>query len=566
MIIFRAISVVGLIAAWVTPIIAADDWSVWTETKTVRLLRDAPPQTQREVHLQAAKNEWESFQIFVRASNGKSAVRVRAGDLKGPGGHVLPARDVRLFREHALELAQGTYRNESFQPGWYPDPLIPDRHPLTGKPLREGRFRAFPFDLPPKQTHGIWIDIHVPPETPAGKYQGVYQMIAQDTEPVSIPVELTVWDFTLPRVAALRTALGSPAARMRSYYRQRAGQGIEPEPSDWEAVERQCAELVSRHRINATPPASLLTLAEQPDGSFRLTDDQLQQLRQFVGEFHVNAIQVPRPTGIARDPVAEQERLRAWLSGWNSVPGALGRPDIVFYTYLRDEPNDEEAYRFVQTWGRAIREAKSVVKVLVVEQTWSQNDDWGDLYGAVDIWCPLFSLFREESARRRQQAGETIWTYTALCQGEPTPWWHIDYPLLHYRVPAWTAWHYRIRGLLYWGGMSFWQAVDDPWTDGATYPRPDQRSGGRVYNGEGTLVYPGRAVGYEGIAPSLRLKTLRDAIEDYDYLALLEERGQSAKAAPIVQRLVQSWFQWEKDPAAYEAARAALAELLERHP
>jgi hypothetical protein len=34
----------------------------------------------------------------------------------------------------------------------------------------------------------------------------------------------------------------------------------------------------------------------------------------------------------------------------------------------------------------------SGVQVLVVEQTWTQNPAWGDLYGAVDIWCPLFSL------------------------------------------------------------------------------------------------------------------------------------------------------------------------------
>ena len=91
---------------------------------------------------------------------------------------------------------------------------------------------------------------------------------------------------------------------------------------------------------------------------------------------------------------------------------------MVFYVYLRDEPNDEEAYKYVQRWGRAVRSAESVVKVMVVEQTWTQNDEWGDLCGAVDIWCPLFSLFKPQSAAKRQALGETIWTYTALCQLE----------------------------------------------------------------------------------------------------------------------------------------------------
>ena len=143
---------------------------------------------------------------------------------------------------------------------------------------------------------------------------------------------------------------------------------------------------------------------------------------------------------------------------WDNAIERLERQEALFYTYLRDEPNTEEQYKFVQNWGHAIHESGTKIKVMVVEQTWNapgawgQKSEWGDLYGAVDIWCPLFSLFREESTAKRQALGETIWTYTALCQRDPTPWWSIDFPLLNYRVPSWISWRYRIRGLLYWGG------------------------------------------------------------------------------------------------------------------
>src|SRR3972149_4828911 len=53
------------------------------------------------------------------------------------------------------------------------------------------------------------------------------------------------------------------------------------------------------------------------------------------------------------------------------------RPQVVFYTYRRDEPNTLEDYRYVQKWGRAVRESKSVVKVLVVEQTWTEPGKGG---------------------------------------------------------------------------------------------------------------------------------------------------------------------------------------------
>ena len=55
---------------------------------------------------------------------------------------------------------------------------------------------------------------------------------------------------------------------------------------------------------------------------------------------------------------------------------------------------------------------------------------------------------------------------------------------------------------------------------------------------------------------------LRDAVEDYDYLARLEQLGKAAEADAIVKPLTASFFQWDKDPAAYETARARLAALL----
>ncbi len=546
-------------AAW-TPPSAEGAWSVWTLSRTERVLRGSPPGKGTDVRLAAARGEVESFQILMRSDKRVRGISLVPDDLIGPGDAAIRAEAAVLYRQHALHITVPTHRNDAFQPGWYPDGLIPFRHPVTGKSLSGARLQAVPFDLPRHETHGFWIDLPVPPDARPGEYRGTYRLSGEGVPAVEVRVTLTVWDFVLPRVSTLQTALGSPAARMRGYYRPRAEQGKETEPVDWEAVEAQCANLLSRHRINATPPSGSLEPVIQPDGSFRIADDQIAAFRAFVDQYHVNAFCVPHPSRAVKDPVAQKDKLHEWLAAWDQAAERLDRP-VLFYTYLRDEPNDAEAYRYVQKWGRAIREANSVVKVLVVEQTWPQKEEWGDLYGAVDIWCPLFSLFKPEPAAERQAAGETIWTYTALCQRDKTPWWHTDFPLLHYRVPAWTAWRYRIRGLLYWGGMSFWKQVDDPWTEPGTL---DRRQDGRgpLFNGEGSLLYPARAVGYEGIAPSLRLKALRDGIEDYEYLAVLERLGLAAPAQEVVLGLTPSWFTWEPNPSAYDAARAELAAMI----
>ena len=157
-----------------------------------------------------------------------------------------------------MEVTVPTYRNKSFRAGWYPDGLIPFRHPVTRKALPAARLRAVPFDLPANQTHGFWVDLHVPPDAKCGTYRGVYRVSAGGKE-AQVPVTLTVWDFSLPRVAAMQTALGSPAGRMRGYYRQRAKAGKEKAPSAWAAVEAQCAEMLPRHRINSSSPATTST-------------------------------------------------------------------------------------------------------------------------------------------------------------------------------------------------------------------------------------------------------------------------------------------------------------------
>lgn len=561
------IQLLTVVGSLLTASPACADWQVWTTTETRHVLRGDLPTGVPAVRLSSARNEWESFQILLRSDAPVGAVRVETGDLRGPGGAVLERRQAQLFRQHQLRLEEGTFRNETFKADWYPDPLVPADHPVSGKKLEGARFRAMPFDLPAGETHGFWVDLHVPASAKPGQYTGTYRVTAAGGRSVAIPVSLTVWDFELPRVATLVTEFGSPAERLRGWYRQRAKDGKEAGPADWDAVEAQCAALLTEHHFNATPPPAALRPVRQPDGSFQIPAAEVQILRAFIDRHQVNALAIPRVSTAVKDPELERDTLRAWLAAFDRLARELDRPQTIFFTYIKDEPNSLADYRYVQKWGRAVREAKSVVQVMVVEQPWTEpgnsgaDSAWGDLYGAVDIWCPLFSLHRPERGAERQALGEKLWTYTALCQGPPTPWWHIDAPLLNYRVPAWMAWRDGMKGLLYWGGMVYWR-VEDPWNEAPYFVGKgvlQQGQKGRRFNGEGSLVYPARAVGYDGIAATVRLKALRDAIEDYEYMSILERAGQRAAADAIVRPLTASFFQWEKDSAAYARARAQLA-------
>lgn len=75
-------------------------------------------------------------------------------------------------------------------------------------------------------------------------------------------------------------------------------------------------------------------------------------------------------------------------------------------------------------------------------------------------------------------------------------------------------------GILYWATDN-WTGVNcNPWVKTETYP---------TGNGDGSLLYPGKD--FKGPVASIRLKMLREGLEDYELLMLLGERLKRVAAA-----------------------------------
>ena len=175
--------------------------------------------------------------------------------------------------------------------------------------------------------------------------------------------------------------------------------------------------------------------------------------------------------------------------------------------------------------------------------------------GSVDIWVPIFFLFNEKDVMARVAAGDEIWSYTALVQRfeqGATPYWQLDFPLLNYRVPVWIGWRYSMKGLLYWSTV-VWDKAIDMWTDPLTFRKR--------YNLEGLLFYPGADAGMEGFLPSMRMKQVRESVEDYEYFRLAAARDKAA-AARVIGGIGRDWKDWDADPAHLYAAREQLARII----
>ncbi len=511
--------------------------TVWVASPWQRVLRDTAPGPSRTVNIQAAANEYEPFRLIIRAgARPLKNVNVTVGPLAS-GRAGISAEHINLFRAYYLHITQPSPGAKN-PAGWYPDALIPFQ-PV--QKISDASFIAAPFTVEPGQNAEVWCDVYVPPGTAPGVYTGTAVVWSNGIQLETVPIKMTVWNFTLPQDIALRSHFGP-------LYREAAElMGLQPDTQSFYAMEHLYHQTLLKHRAVPATPASVWPPWDAQRG---LVDQgESERIQRLVKQEHFNALDVPLRYE------EEPEKCRAYLAAVAAWLRDLGYLEKA-YVYLEDEPNDAGEYEHVRRQGALIRSADSGLARLCTEQTIPSQADWGNLYGAVDIWCPLWGLWDDVTAQQRLAKGEELWSYTALCQGpEATPWWQIDMEPVHFRAPLWISWNLHISGFLYWSSVAYkgHRSLQEVWE------APTYRG---YFWGEGVMLYPGAPAGVDGFVPSIRLKLFREAAEDYEYMALAAAKGKREEADLIVAGVAVSFQQWSHDPAAYEQARARLAKLV----
>lgn len=519
--------------------VRGQDPVIWVASPWQHVLRSTEPGEARSAEISAARNEYETLRVIIRAgAEPLLDVRVSAGNLSGPAGQI-PAKSIELFKAHYIDIFEPSRRSKA-PTGWYPDALIPLDEIATDENTDDENADAptelQPMKVQPGMNQGIWVDVHVPRDTAPGEYSGVINVAAAGESLGSVPVTVQVQPFTLPDEIAMRSNFGRLGNRLAKHL------ALSPQSPEFASAEDQYIDLLLDHRAIPSSLGNIWPKWTPEDG---IDDSNTgERLRMMVEDRHVNSLRVP--LAYRNDP----EKCRTYLRDMADYLRSKGWLDLA-YIYLKDEPNDAQQYETVRQQGELIRQ--SGIKRMCTEQTLTSNPDWGTLYGAVDIWCPLWSLYDEPTAQQRQKLGEEIWTYTALCQGNgKAPFWQIDFAPVQFRAPFWVSWHYRVKGFLYWSSI-YWPPGKNPWT--APHFR-DQ------YWGEGMLLYPGKDIGLNGPVPSIRLKLIREALEDFEYMTLAAELGHQEEVDAIVTGLTRSFEDWSKNPRAYQAARAEIAALI----
>lgn len=516
---------------------------VWEACVTSKVVPEAvPPREERSsIEVFSAKNEYEPFQVVVTPRRELENLRVRIDDLRGPT--TITSASITVRQAETVNVREPT--SPDCAPGEYPDPLVP----LTSVTVPAGRSTA------------LWFTVHVSRDAKAGDYRGQIVMEADGIDSVTLPVRLHVWDFALPEVPHLRSAYGVDYDALCRWHGARTRED-----------KRRIAELINRnfieHRICPYRPMKFWDVkASVTDGrvktDFSEFDQAASRFLPRMNSFNVPTAWMGSVAGIGRDePGYETVKVQfvQQLGEYLKQRGWLDKA----YNYIYDEP-DEVDYPKVIREAQLWRKGDPAIKILLTEQPEEA------LFGHVDIWTPVLDAYNRPNCTARQKLGEEVWWYVCTGPKHPFPNNFIDYPALDHRVLHWMTWKYQVTGILYWQTM-YW--INSPYDD----PMSRDYDGKKLLgNGDGNLLYPAvrqppETPLFEGPVNSIRWEMIREGMEDYDYFCMLHDalktaNGDAAKrgktALALVDDLVRSTADYEKDPRRYHAARRSIGEALE---
>jgi hypothetical protein len=457
-------------------------------------------------------------------SGGLTNVDVIPGDLVSATGATIDASHLTLYREHYVYLAKGSSDSRSREKlppgarevnhplgaGWYTEPLIPFVDPETGEDLN-GALDAVPFDLPAGKNQPIWIDVFVPRDTPRGDYTGRFTVRSAQGEG-QVQLRLRVWGFELP----LRPSL-------KSDFRLRY---VRDKQSEIELLKHKLA------------PSQIGDIAWQDEfvDVYGLSSSNIG----FWSGLDLSQCRKSEPR--MKDP-PDPETVREAVSGY--------RPEVATHARFADEigrcRKHPDVVAKVRDYARALQEGGTTPSLTVPPVPEFQISGpfiW--LIAPKDF--PQFS----DMVEKAKQLGQEIWSYNTLYHDNYTPKWLLDYDPMNFRIqPGFISQSMGLTGLAYWRV--------DGWVRGHEWD--DLTRGAQP--GDGTLVYPGAQVGTAGVQPGMRLKWLREGVEDYEYVELLKQAGEADFALQIARSVGANFRNWSHDPDELYAARRRLGERLD---
>ena len=513
-----------------------------------------------------AGNEYETFQLVILPDRQLDKMNVSLPPFEFKGVKV-PAElrlvdyvripkasniKTRKQGENVFGEMVSVYPGPEAEPGMYPDPLPRMEKDLT---LKAGESRGF------------WVTVKSPKNAPAGIYRS--KAIVTDVKGMvlEIPLSIRIRGFSLPderhatHVTNIRTAIyeakdldrfygimsefylstSKPQHDVKATFDEKGD--IHLDTAAWDA-EMEIAVGKYNQQVLFPPIMGMYGIPKGNDATFK----------QF-------GVQVTKGDGHMTPEFAERfaKYLEA-ISAHLKKKGYLERTRIT----LVDEPHTKEDFSLSWEVSRMVRKHAPEMKILLYK--WPTKES----IGIADIWC--LGAWQPVQMKAALGRGEKIENY---------PNWHmlIDRPIMDRRIMGFLMWKHGVSGITHY-------ALDTDWDNAVQLKSPALRyPDGRVIYGSGLVMYPEKN---RLPMPSMRVETLRDALDDYEYLYMLDAlatrhdgkpeaveakeyiRNACARLVPCYESfgdgLKTGWkeLQWELDPHVLLKYRQGIMDRIEK--
>lgn len=486
------------------------------------------------VNFFAARGEAECIQLVMTGATTLEDLVVYLDSFIGPDGARIPPDRISIYRQEYLNIT--TPSKNVGQTGWWPDALVP----LKDRYFGETRARR-PMTKNGGENESFWIEVETPQGQKPGLYRSTVHVETKQLGKQEIPLEFSVRQFSIPVRSTVRTSFGcDPTSLTDSFgaYKQEA----------------------LRHRISLSGGYfTIMGTYDAATDTCRINGGQAERFYQDAMTGH------GMPDGRAFDSInvsgkPDVNTDQAWVAYWRGVQHYLEKKGWLeqAFAYVKDEPRDQDIPA-VALKSRQIKAGAPKLRTLVT------SEYRPELQGVIDIWCPVINYYDntkrhggEVFYRERQKLGEQVWWYTSMMSEDSRslPSYFIDASAVSPRVVGWLTWLRGVQGILYYHMSYSWKNL--PWVNQYAFGA----------NGDGTLWYPGTpdAIGGSNTTPvpSIRLKSIRDGLEDFEYLALLEKLGGKSEADKICRLVGDGPLNWRDDPETMARAREMLANTIER--
>ena len=558
-------------------------WAVNDGEKVERDARNHPASAHnsvwdgRLVHVFGARNEVVAFQVIVEAdARGVGALSVRLPGLVSAADRITyraPSADptdyvgrpIQIFTEHYMLVTTPSHASWVYDPrsaaaptdptGWKPVQLVPEN-------ARRGR-GGFPVAVRSGESQAIWIEVYIDRARTPGAYRGTIEIRA-DTRRRIVPIELEVFDFTLPDENSMHAML---------FY-----SSDEPELYHGRNLDAEYHRLAHRHRVELVQAYDERTLLSVWD---RFSGADFTPAHGYEGPgARIGNMLAPRTFyGSGRD---FDDRQSAWAQSDAWMMFLRKKlPHAITFLYMPDEPRPPE-YPHILALAGNIHSNPGPGRALPIFVTSTYVEA---LDPAIDIWCSGPKGFGLDRVASERAKGREYWFYNG---GRPEGGAiTIDAPATDARATIWAAFKHDVRVYFYWHSVHWrhnsqkqGERNQDVWRDSITFDnrrQPNRLPEDEGYiHGDGVLIYPGEERlhpdqdrGVPGPISTIQLANFRRGLQDHQYLTLARKLGLHAVVTETLDAVVPRVFSdagervsFPESGDPYEAARLKLARAI----